>query len=690
MPTARSAVFRPFLALSLLLGSGALAAAADGSPAQAQASPAVQDSGSGNAMVSLIRKLEERGAITKQDADQLVSKAEADAADARVQAAEILLATAKADAASARVQAALAQSGSLAGASSAPAQAAPAPVAVVQAPVPVAPPAPSPAPAPVQVAPPAPVAPVEQNAAPTVVSETPPATAGVGSNPSASDGGDDSVRVPYVPEVVKNELREEVKDDVLAEARKENWGGSHPFPDWVSKFTLSGDVRVRYEFLYNHKTNDDSGNAFPNFNAINTGSPFDLAGSVSEPQYNVDQDRSRMRIRARLGADVDLQDGFTTGLRLATGNDDQPLSENQTLGASGNAQGGNFSKYSLWLDRAYIKYQTGGDPTTDISVTAGRFANPFFSTSLIWASDLNFDGLVASVPLKVHWNGRVNPDVKPFLVAGIFPVFNTDLNFATNDASKFASYDKWMEAVQGGVQWKAGDFNLKVAAAYYYFKNMEGQLSTPFTPLNTSEAGNTDASRPSFAQNGNTYMEIRDIVPGPLNSNGTIDQFQYFGLAAPFHEFATTGRIEYNHFEPFQISLTAEYVENMAFQENKVAAIAINNLGPANASGVAPFIGGNKGWFTNLKFGDALLQNAGDWNFSIGYRYLQSDSVVDGFTDADFGGDLLGTNLEGYTLDGSLGIGHGVWVETKFYAASAIAGPSYKNDYLQLDLNTKF
>jgi hypothetical protein len=692
MPIAKSTAIRPLLALFLLLGWPTAAAFAEDLPAGGSAAaPAALASNPApeSTMVSLIKRLEARGALTKQDADILIAQAEADAADARVQAAEILLAAAKADAASARVQASLAREGALRAETASPGLPMPAPLAQAPAPVPVpvAPPVPALAEESRRVAP---IAPVDENAAPTAVAETPPATVGTAANEPAVDGDDGSVRVPYVPEVVKNELRQEVKDDVLAEARKENWGGSHPFPDWVTRFTLSGDVRVRYEYLYNHKTNDDSGNAFPNFNAINTGSPFDLAGSVPEPQYNVDQDRDRMRIRARLAADIDLQNGFTTGLRFATGNDDQPVSENQTLGASGNAQGGDFSKYDLWLDRAYIKYQTGGDPTTDISVTAGRFANPFFSTNLIWASDLNFDGLVASVPLKVHWNGRVDDAVKPFLVAGIFPVFNTDLNYATDNAAKFSSYDKWMDAVQGGVQWKAGDFNVKMAAAYYYFKNMEGQLSTPFTPLNSSDAGSTDASRPSFAQNGNTYMEIRDIVPGPLNDNGTIDQFQYFGLATPFHEFAATGRVEYNHFEPFQISLTGEFVENMAFNEAAVAAVAVNNLGPANSSGVAPFIGGNKGWFANLKFGDAVLQEAGDWNLGIGYRYLQSDAVVDGFTDADFGGDLLGTNLEGYTLDGSVSLGHGVWFETRFYAASAIAGPSYKNDYLQLDLNTKF
>jgi hypothetical protein len=282
--------------------------------------------------------------------------------------------------------------------------------------------------------------------------------------------------------------------------------------------------------------------------------------------------------------------------------------------------------------------------------------------------------------------------VKPFIVAGLFPVFNTDLNFATDNAAKFPSYDKWLDAVQAGVAWNAGaDFNFKAAAALYYYKNMEGQLSTPFTPLTSSDAGNTDASRPSFAQNGNTYMELRDIVPGPLNNNGTIDQFQYFGLATPFHEIAFTSRLDYNHFEPFQISLTGEFVENKAFNAQTIAALAVNNLGPAPSSGgAAPFIGGNKGWNVNLKIGDAVLQQGGDWSLGLGYRYLESDAVVDAFTDSDFGGDLAGTNLKGFTVAGSLALAPGIILETQWMSASAIAGPTYKNDHLLFDINAKF
>ena len=41
---------------------------------------------------------------------------------------------------------------------------------------------------------------------------------------------------------------------------------------------------------------------------------------------------------------------------------------------------------------------------------------------------------------------------------------------------------------------------LKLAAAYYNFDGVQGELSTPYTPLSASDAGDTDNTRPSFAQ----------------------------------------------------------------------------------------------------------------------------------------------------------------------------------------------
>ena len=106
--------------------------------------------------------------------------------------------------------------------------------------------------------------------------------------------------------------------------------------------------------------------------------------------------------------------------------------------------------------------------------------------------------------------------------------------------------------------------------------------------------------------------------------------------------------MDYNHFEPFQLSLIGEFVNNLAFSRS-----AIENNGPAQLVGptnnlnnvTGAFQGGDNAWNVNFQAGTVALTKFGDWNAGIGYRYVESDAVVDGFCDSDFGGG--GTNLKG-------------------------------------------
>lgn len=603
-------------------------------------SPVASATPSQNVTINLINRLVQRGVLTKEDADELIKQAEADAERAKEE-------TAKANATPAPGSGMMTPGGLL--------------------------------PSPEFMPPQNPLANAGGNAVPPATTQEPP--------PALEPGPDDTVRVTYIPEVVKAQLRDEIRQEVMEQARDERWAAPRSVPEWVSRIKLFGDVRFRYEGISFPSGNDNTG-AFPNFNAINTGPPFDVSKNNPSfpPELNVDKDRNRFRIRVRVGLSADLGDGFSIGIRGATGENDSPVTENQTVGAANSAQGGNFSKYAIWLDRAFLKYEIGCvAPDRDLSITVGRFDNPFFSTTLIWANDLGFDGVVLQGRYEVFRG------VTPFLTLGAFPVFNTDLNFASTNPAKFNSEDKYLFAIQGGTDWALGhDFSGKLGLAYYYFKSIEGRLSSPFTPLTSSDQGNTDDSRPAFAQNGNTYMALRNIVGTAANNFNQINQFQYFGLATPFHELAFTGRLDYNHFEPFQVSLAGEFVTNVAFDRNQIARIAVNNRSTATVPAIGSFAGGNTAWIINLTAGSGTFQKRWDWNVGVGYRYVESDSVVDGFNDSDFGAPLYGTNLKGYTIFGNLALTPNVYVGIRWMSANQIAGPPFKSDVLQIDINGRF
>ncbi len=499
----------------------------------------------------------------------------------------------------------------------------------------------------------------------------------------------DTVRVTYIPANVKRQMIEEIRSDVMAEAVAENWAAPRTFPEWVAKYKFFGDVRFRYEGDFYPAGGVPGGTI--DFNRINTAAPVDYFSSTSTaqpPSYNADQTRERFRFRARLGSEIDLADNFTSGLRIATGESSSPVSQNQSFGASG----GNFSKYALWLDRVFLKYEIQPKAGSSFSAIIGRTENPFFATSMIWSNDLGFDGLVLQGKRKVGEN------LTPFFTLGALPVFNTSLNFGTDSTASsgggkaYASQDKWLYAAQTGVIWNINnDLTLKAAIALYEFQNVEGEVSAPIdaTTLNTTSGfiGSTDSSRPGFAQKGNTYIALRELTNSTLPGAGN---FQYFGLATPFRELAATARLDYNHFEPFQVSLIGEVVTNLAFNSGDIASNGPTQLpGPRNNNSFSgDYEGGNVGWNVNLQVGAVALQKAWDWTAGLGYRYVESDAVVDGFADSDFGGG--GTNLQGYTVSGNLALSQNVWMGVRWMSANSIAGDTFKADVLQIDLNAKF
>ncbi len=497
---------------------------------------------------------------------------------------------------------------------------------------------------------------------------------------------EDALRIPFIPDVVKRDLRDEIREDVMAKAREEGWAAPDMMPGWTARIRLFGDVRVRYDGTYFPKGNDVD--AFPNFNAINTGAPYDLSDpTVPPPHLNVDKDRQRVRIRTRVGLEAQLGEGFTAGMRIASGQNNTPVSVNQSLGLANQGQGGNFSKYAVWLDRGFIKYDIDGAEGNTTSILFGKFDNPFFGTEMMWDEDIGFDGF--AVKGKYSLEGGV----KPFCTGGIFPVFNSDFNFATNHASKFSSYDKWLYALQVGAEvpiekhWTG-----KVAAAVYQFDNVEGRTSKAYTPLNNQDAGDTDESRPSFAQRGNTYSPLRNILPSALNDFGQSKLFQYFGLTSGFKELAVTAQVDYSGFDALHMTFTGEYVKNLDFDRASVASRAVNNrerVAPnAPAGSVGEFKGGDQAWTTNLRVGSPALSKRGDWQVGLGYRYMESDAMVDAFVDSGFG--LGGTNQQGYVLYGKVALSKSVSLGARWFSSREVAGPPLRVDVLQVDFGASF
>jgi hypothetical protein len=488
----------------------------------------------------------------------------------------------------------------------------------------------------------------------------------------AAAGAPQSVRVPYIPEVVRKQIRDEVKQEVLQQARAENWAAPDQFPDWVKSVRISGDFRLRYEWDVFDKRNSG---LFPNFYALNAGAPFDLnnAAGTSPPLLDTTQDRQRLRERFRLGIGAQIDDEWAAGVRLATGNLPNPVSTNQTLGNS-------LSNDTFNLDRAFVRYQ----PTPWLTAWLGRFPDPWFATDLVWDEDVNFDGVAVQV------SPQITEELRPTLTIGAFPIANTPFNFPDNTSEKHSSRDVWLYAAQASADWRpATDYEARIGLAYYYFNNIDGVLSSQCTVLSSADPCDTDFTRPGFIQQGNTLFALRNLVNATGVSNPPL--FQYYGLASKFHELNLTARLDYAGGDPLHLILDLDFVKNLGFDRAAIAGRnPVNNQGQSLDGGKTPgpWDGGDSGYLARLTIGHPTLRNRWDWNFNVGYKYLESDAVVDAFTDSDF--HLGGTNAKGYFVGAGLGIAKDVDLSARWLSAKEVTGSPYTVDVIQVDLNGRF
>jgi len=485
-------------------------------------------------------------------------------------------------------------------------------------------------------------------------------------------------RVTYVPELIRAQIRDQVKRDVLEQMQQEGWAQPKAFPEWTRHLTFRGDVRTRYERVLFKKGNATQ----PDWNAINNGGPFDMVGvdQTNDRYLDTDRDRSRARLRARLGLEAEVSRSVMAVLRLASGDGSSPVSTNQTLGGSA----GNFSKYQFWLDRAAIRWTLVKAPADTVALDLGRFANPFFATDLVWDEDVNLDGVALEA------DSRLAGPVSGFLTAGAFPVYNTAFAFPADHEEKGKSWDKWLLAAQLGAEYRPGErLGLKGGAALYSFRNVEGRQSSPCDTNIKTVSCDTDITRPSFAQNGNTYRTLRtpsdaaraaEVAGGP--------EYQYFGLASSFRELAVTARLDLRVRSSLQLTADGEWVRNLAFRPKVLGEdIPLNNRKACSAD-LCPYGGGNMGYTARLTLGTPTTGKRWDWSAWVGYKHLESDAVLDAFTDSDFG--LGGTNLKGFVAGVSVSPADNLIVAVRWYSANQIVGPQYGVDLLQLDLGARY
>jgi hypothetical protein len=470
-------------------------------------------------------------------------------------------------------------------------------------------------------------------------------------------------RVPYVPQVVREQIRNELREEIVARARAERWGVPNAAAEWTERLVIDGDLRMRGQRdLYDDDNPSPLDFAAAAQAGLATRAP-DLAAVAANgvPSGNTLVDRNRSRVRARLGFTARVADGVLAGLRLATGSSTDRVSTNQTLGT-------NFNRYTFGVDRAYIRLA----PTEWLTATAGRMPNPWFSTDLVWNESLNFEGYA----LGLQWPSSPTTRWLPFATVGYFPVRE----------GAPPRRGRGIIGAQAGVQWEASPhLRIRAAAARYHFRYFEGQIDGDFSAANGPGASYGQYEyEAGLRQRGNTLFLTNnplELAAGlPLNA-------ARWGLASRFEPWALTLALESSHFAPHFISLSAEVVRNEGYDRGEVAARTGGLfLDDARIFGVG----------ARLTVGAQQLRNQGDWQAVLQYRWLGSDAVPDAFVDSDIG--LGGTNVRGLAVGFSYGLARDTALAARWISGRTISSPTVRPgegdrfgvDTLQVDLNVRY
>jgi Putative porin len=456
-----------------------------------------------------------------------------------------------------------------------------------------------------------------------------------------------AVRVPYVPQIVKDEISKQVAEtvkpavvaDVVKEAKEEKWGVPAALPEWLTRTRVGGTILLREEGIFYSGTNQQ--NFYLNYNAINSAGGFSKAGANAF--LDVDENRFRFRGAARLAVETDVTSSITAGMRVSTGNTSDLVSPTQTLDGT--------APFSFGIDNLFIRLDERNEGKFPwLSAVGGRFNNPWFSpTDLIFHKQLTFNGVAMTGRLGLG-DGSAEQS-HAFLTLAAMPIQEVALS----------ARDKWLYGAQLGTKLRFADSQtVRLAVAYYDYRNVDGQENAPNSNL-------LDYTAPQFFRVGNNVFDIRNDNDPTTN---------LFALASKFHLANVAATYEVT-FGPYSLQVTGDAVKNVGFNQADIFA--------RTGARVVPRV---KGYQGEISFGYPTVLTAGAWRALIGYRYLQRDAVIDAYTDSDF--HFGGTDAKGYYLIADYGLATRLWMRLRYQSASQIDGPTYIVDTAQIDLNTRF
>jgi hypothetical protein len=245
---------------------------------------------------------------------------------------------------------------------------------------------------------------------------------------------------------IAQQAQQETNEQIAATAKKTN--DLSVFDQklaWAARTQLKGDVRFRQETV-----------------------------KIQGESNNGGRDKDRQRIRARLGAYTEVNSQVDTGIRIATGSNDDARSTNQD-------QDNYFDKKSIWLDLGYIDYHP--DQIKNLHVIGGKMLQPWVNMGdVIWDSDINPEGLALTYKYPLGSSAELFGSIGNYNLKD-----NVD-----GDGVQFR-HDLRLTSGQLGTRFSVTD-NLKMTlggSVYAYQNEKDSRCTTTTTPCALAVNGNS-------------------------------------------------------------------------------------------------------------------------------------------------------------------------------------------------------
>ena len=340
---------------------------------------------------------------------------------------------------------------------------------------------------------------------------------------------------------------------------------------WFERIKVSGDLRLRHDTQWREEKNGATEYA-----------------------------RHRERFRLRIGAKAKTSENTEVGFRLATGSGFQNTT-NQSADAHARGKG-------IFVDKAYATWKA----TDMLTITGGKHSRPLFTSSLVWDSDVNPEGLSESYSIPITDTAEL------FANLGQWFIEELDLKDAGDSDPSLLVYQI------GSTVSPSKKTKLQFAVTYYDFVHIEefrhGDLS----------------DKTSFIGYNHKYGQqmIFDRDEKLLNEFKCLE----FGFKLSMKDIL-----------PAPVSLFGSYIANL---ESDIGRLIANGVDPGDSdpNDLSVYGGSDRdsGWQVGFSVGSKKSQ--GDRYMKYFYQELEDYAFPAVFVDSDFHGG--GTNNKGHYIQG--------------------------------------